>query len=179
MSFRNVSSEEFTISRWIPGWVVAVRTTNCDVINIDNISCADSRVRSTNFTDTSSQLGRFKSPRGSITGCRFDPGLGAYNLEFSALPQWLEGPIRLDGIAIEDNIFVDHGPSASTHQLPLHCGPRCEAECTRSSQKHKCMQVSDTSPCAGCPNCSLATPWASVQARNNRVVVEHADRPRP
>lgn len=63
------------------------------LINVDSISCAGSRVLYSNFTDTGSQLGRFKSPGGEIIGNRFDPGSGAYNLEFSALPQWFEGPV--------------------------------------------------------------------------------------
>jgi hypothetical protein len=140
------------------------------LINIDDISCVGSKIHRSNFTDTGSQLGRFKSPRGEILGNRFDPGRGAYNLEFSALPQWLEGPVRLEGITVADNVFFDHHKSESwsTRRLPFHCGPLCEA--TRRDTHQQCMMVSDTAPCPGCPNCSLATPWADVVAENNTVV---------
>ena len=38
------------------------------LINIDDISCAGSRIHRSNFTNTGSQLGRFKSPEGEILG---------------------------------------------------------------------------------------------------------------
>ena len=90
------------------------------LINVDTISCAGSVVARSNFTYTGSQLGRFKSPGGALVGNRFLRGEGAYNLEFSALPQWLEGPVRLEGITVTDNVFVAPDDSA---RLPLHCGP--------------------------------------------------------
>ena len=139
------------------------------MINIDNISCANSQIRSSNFTDTGSQLGRFKSPGGSIVDNRFDQGNGAYNLEFSALPQWLEGPIKLDGITVSGNIFVrrDGNGKAVGSALPFHCGPRCEAECIRNRVKQQCMAVNDP-PCPTCPNCSAPTLWAQLTLLNNR-----------
>lgn len=141
------------------------------LINIDSISCMRSRVRNSNFTNTGSQLGRFKSPHGEIFGNKFDPGRGEYNLEFSALPQWLEGPVRLTDIAVAHNVFVSRGASSelSHNRLPFHCGPRCEATCTRGAAHPQCMHVSDTAPCPGCPNCSQPTPWASVTAWNNSI----------
>jgi hypothetical protein len=130
------------------------------LINVDTISCAGSVVTRSNFTDTGCQLGRFKSPGGALVGNRFLRGEGAYNLEFSALSQWLEGPVWLEGITVADNIFVAPDDSA---RLSLHCGPRCEAECARASVKKLCMAVSDTADeCPACPNCSAVTPWAQL-----------------
>ena len=141
------------------------------IINIDDISCANSQIRSSNFTDTGSQLGRFKSPGGSIVDNHFDPGSGAYNLEFSALPQWLEGPIKLKGITVSGNVFVHRHSNGQAvgSALPFHCGPRCEAICLRNKVKQQCMAVSDP-PCPTCPNCSVPTPWAQLMLLNNRSV---------
>eukprot|EP01043_Picozoa_sp_COSAG02_P036273 COSAG02_NODE_2646_length_8338_cov_5.543634_2_plen_665_part_00 len=141
------------------------------LINIDDISCTSSRIHHSNFTNTGSQLGRFKSPNGEIVGNRFDTGRGAYNLEFSALPQWLEGPVRLENITVAHNMFISRDKDlVSNHdRLPFHCGPLCEAVCDRSDAHPQCMLVSDSTPCPGCPNCSEATPWADVEARNNSI----------
>ena len=103
------------------------------------------------------------------------------SLSRSALPQWLEGPVRLDGITVADNIFVSrNGPdTASALRLPFHCGPLCEATCTRGGAHQQCMAVSDSAPCPGCPNCSHTTPWAGVISRNNSVVVISGPLPPP
>lgn len=79
--------------------------------------------------------------------------------------------MRLDNITVADNVFVSHDEDLklSHDRLPFHCGPLCEAVCTRGDAHPQCMLVSDTTPCPGCPNCSQATPWADVRSWNNSV----------
>lgn len=79
--------------------------------------------------------------------------------------------MQLDNITVADNIFVSHDEDLklSHDRLPFHCGPLCEAVCTRGDAHPQCMLVSDTTPCPGCPNCSQATPWASIRSWNNSV----------
>ena len=88
------------------------------LITVDEINTGGTKLLRNNWTATASQLGRFKSPGGSIVGNTF-VGPASRNLEFSALPQWFEGPIRLDGIVVHGNTFMAMGTDL------LHCGPLC------------------------------------------------------
>jgi hypothetical protein len=143
---------------------VATHPRTPTLVTVDEICNKGTRLRHNTWTATKSQLGRFKSPGGVIAANRF-VGPASRNLEFSALPQWFEGPIRLDGITVHDNTFVAMGTDL------LHCGPLCEASCTRDGVQQQCMAVSDSDyPCPGCPNCSSPSPWAQVRAFNNTFV---------
>jgi hypothetical protein len=134
------------------------------LVDILEIGSAGARLLRNNFTSTTSQLGRFKSPGGVVSGNRFS-GAVNHNLEVSCLPQWFEGPVRLRGIHIESNVFDGVGAD------PIHCGPLCESHVTRAGVKRSCMDVSDTPmPCVACPNCTSPSPWAQVTVGNNTIV---------
>lgn len=94
------------------------------IATVDEINMAGAVIRNNTFTKTACNLGRFKSPGGSITGNRFSDA-SLRNLEVTPLLQWFEGPIVLDGMQIENNIFTGVGAD------PIHCGPLCEMSVVR------------------------------------------------
>jgi hypothetical protein len=133
------------------------------IMTVDEISCAKAELRNNVFNGTSCNLGRFKSPGGSIVGNTF---LNAKlrNLELTVLLPYFEGPVRLSGIEVRDNVFVGVGGD------PIHCGPLCEEHVMRGGQQVQCLAITQSAtPCPACPNCSSTTHWASVALQNNTI----------
>ena len=129
---------------------------------MDEISSAGAVLRNNTFTHTACNLGRFKSPHGYITGNTFSDA-SLWNLELTSLLPWFEGPIVLDGIQVNDNVFAGVGAD------PIHCGPLCEMSVVRGGEKTACWELSANGgvPCSGCPDCSKPTAWASAGLGNN------------
>eukprot|EP00937_MAST-01D_sp_MAST-1D-sp2_P000454 g454.t1 len=132
---------------------------------IDEMSCAGALLRRNTFVASGSNLGRFKSPGGQIVGNTFVRALRP-NLELTALLPYFEGPVRLRGIVVKDNVFAGAGAD------PVHCGPLCEAVVLRGGENVSCMALAGTAqPCAACPDCRQATPWAAAAVANNSLTL--------
>ena len=151
---------EFSASTKLPAGVG--RTA---LVQIDSISNAGTVLRNNLFTNTSCNLGRYKSSDSVIEGNTFVNGR-IPNLELTWLPQFFEGPVRLKNVSVADNIIRGEGA------VPIHCGPWCE--------NPSCVGPPNFGPwaektCAACPDCTKApggrTEWTSdIRLRNNTVV---------
>ena len=131
----------------------------------DEMSSAGAVLRRNTFVASGSNLGRFKSPGGQIVNNTFARALRP-NLELTALLPYFEGPVRLLDIVVKDNVFAGVGAD------PVHCGPLCEAVVPRGGENVSCMALAGTAqPCAACPDCRQATPWAAAAVANNSVSV--------
>lgn len=82
-------------------------------VNSDEYSAIDSTISGCSFSGSASNLGRFKSSGGSITGTLFRNTL-SQNLEIEPLQNWLEGALGLHNVTIANNVF--HGTTSS----PIH-----------------------------------------------------------
>ncbi|CAB9497445.1 expressed unknown protein [Seminavis robusta] len=121
------------------------------IATIDTIATAGAKLINNTFLHSHCNLGRFKSPGGVIQGNVFHQAWKP-NLELTALPQFLEGPVDVRDILVADNLFLGVGPDD-----PVHCGPFCE--------KPECH------PCYQCPHCHRDTPWArNITLRNNTII---------
>lgn len=79
----------------------------------DAISAGGAVVEGCTFSDSVSNLGRFKSSGGVIAGTTW-ARTGSQNLEIEPLQNWLEGPFGIHNVTIRDCVF--HGTAAS----PVH-----------------------------------------------------------
>ncbi|KAG7340762.1 hypothetical protein IV203_024305 [Nitzschia inconspicua] len=125
------------------------------IATVDTISSAGAKIINNTFVDTNCNFGRFKSPGGVIQGNTFRQA-GNENLELTALPQWLEGPVNVRDVQVVDNVFyVDQ-----IQQLPVHCGPLCE------------HPGCDYGQCVQCPICDgYDTTWAkNITLQKNQIV---------
>ena len=133
------------------------------VVSVDEQSSAGAVIRNNVFSHTACNLGRFKSPGGSIEGNSFSHA-SLRNLELTELLQYYEGPVRLDGIVVRGNTFSGAGPD------PIHCGPLCERHVVRNGNAVQCLALAGTpQACEGCPDCSAPTAWATAAVSNNTV----------
>merc|ERR1712160_193372 len=89
------------------------------LVQIDSISNAGTVLRNNLFTNTSCNLGRYKSSDSIIEGNTFRRAR-IPNLELTWLPQFFEGPIHLVNVSVENNVIEGEGST------PIHCGPWCE-----------------------------------------------------
>jgi len=134
------------------------------LVQIDSISNAGTVLRNNLFSNTSCNLGRYKSSDSIIEGNTFRHAV-IPNLELSWLPQFFEGPIHLDNVSVKDNVVEGEGPT------PIHCGPWCEHP--------TCVGPPNFGPwdeknCAACPDCTAApagkTMWtADIRLQNNTI----------
>ena len=83
------------------------------LVSVDSIAAAGAAILNCSFSGSGSNLGRFKSSGGIISGSVWADTL-SQNLEIEALQNWLEGGLGVHNVTVRDNIF--HGTTAS----PIH-----------------------------------------------------------
>ena len=88
--------------------------TTLTLLNADNISNTGAVVDGCSFGGSNSNLGRFKSSGGRLTGNRWLRGPTHQNLEIEPLQNWMEGMLGIHDIRIAGNTF--YGTAAS----PVH-----------------------------------------------------------
>lgn len=82
-------------------------------VNSDAYSASSSSITDCTFSGSGSNLGRFKSSGGSITGTVFRNTL-SQNLEIEPLQNWLEGMLGIHNVTVANNVFYGTGSS------PIH-----------------------------------------------------------
>jgi hypothetical protein len=124
------------------------------IVSIDTLSSEGAKIINNTFTNSDCNIGRFKSSGGVIQGNVFRKAR-IHNLEISALPQFFEGPVDVQGILVADNWIEEEETSMDPI---IHCGPLCE--------KRECHP----GECDACPSCTKDTFWAkNINLRNNTI----------
>ena len=132
------------------------------MVQIDSISNAGTMLRNNIFTNTSCNLGRYKSSNSIIDGNTFINAV-IPNLELTWLPQFFEGPVHLENVSVTNNRIKGEGA------VPIHCGPWCEHPTCVGPPKFGPWKKEN---CLACPSCySGDTPWTSgILLRNNTIM---------
>jgi hypothetical protein len=80
----------------------------------DGVSAAGAVVTGCTFSDSASNLGRFKSSGGVIEGNTWSRTV-SQNLEIEPLQNWLEGPMGIHNVSVADNVFYGSGGGSPVH----------------------------------------------------------------
>jgi hypothetical protein len=78
--------------------------TALSLFNLDAVSAAGATFDNCTFSSSGSNLGRFKSSGGRVSRTLFR-NTASQNLKISPLQNWLEGPLGLHNVTIEDCVF--------------------------------------------------------------------------
>jgi len=135
-----------------------------DLVAVDTINCAGAKFIHNTFLNSGCNVGRMKASN-VLFQDNFFQHARVPNLEISVLPQWFEGPVEIQDVRFENNIFAfssKGGKNTKKAINPIHCGPLCE--------KPGC----EFPPaCSTCPDCLQDTPWAKhVVFVNNSFLPE-------
>jgi len=83
------------------------------IANVDSVSAFGAVITNCSFSDSISNLGRFKSSGGRIERTTWERTMNQ-NLEIEPLQNWLEGPLGIHNVTVSDCFF--HG----TRSSPIH-----------------------------------------------------------
>ena len=93
----------------------------------DGVSAAGAVVTGCHFSDSASNLGRFKSSGGVIEGNTWARTV-SQNLEIEPLQNWLEGPMGVHNVSVADNVFF-----GSRGESPVHTFGAADVRQTNNS----------------------------------------------
>ena len=94
----------------------------------DGVSAAGAVVTGCSFSDSASNLGRFKSSGGVIEGNTWARTV-SQNLEIEPLQNWLEGPMGIHNVSVADNVFY----GSSGGRSPVHTFGAADVRQTNNS----------------------------------------------
>eukprot|EP01079_Euglenida_sp_SAG-EU17-18_P004444 gene4442-807_t len=96
---------DFGARVWTVNWSTPVATQAFQLVDLPRMRPHGSVVRNNSLHDSYMRFGLYDSPGATVQGNSFSRGFPMYVGESGA--GWLEGPPEVDGVTVQDNVFVD------------------------------------------------------------------------